>query len=124
MSRPTEDRKDKVIKVRISAEKYDELMKEGKNLSETIRRKLNGESFVPHNRELEGMANCMNMTYDELLSGVTELMLAGEITVSRGNVGIQIPLWAERFTDVCHDKGLEVEKVAESAIKAVEKGLL
>ena len=49
MARPTDDRKDKTVKVRINTELYDEISGYGDNISETIRDLLQRglDSFVP-----------------------------------------------------------------------------
>jgi len=57
MARPTEDRKDRTVKLRINAELYDEIAGLGDNISETIRILIKGglDSFVPQNStEKEG----------------------------------------------------------------------
>ena len=57
MGRPTEDRKDKTVKLRINAELYEEIASKGENISETIRDliKKGLNSFVPQkNQAKEG----------------------------------------------------------------------
>lgn len=51
MARPTDDRKEKTVKVRINTELYDVILGFGDNISETIRELLQKglDSFVPQN---------------------------------------------------------------------------
>lgn len=53
MARPTENRKDKTVKLRINTELYEEISSLGENISETIRDliKKGLDSFVPQNSE-------------------------------------------------------------------------
>ena len=56
MGRPTENRKDKTVKLRINTELYDEISSLGDNTSETIRDliKKGLNSFAPQNSEEKG----------------------------------------------------------------------
>ena len=49
MARPTDERKDRTIKLRISEELYESLAKGGPNMSETIRKILKGENTTAAN---------------------------------------------------------------------------
>lgn len=50
MGRPTDDRKEKTVKVRLNTELYEEIASRGENISATIREliKKGLDSFVPH----------------------------------------------------------------------------
>lgn len=114
MGRPTEEKKDRTVKLRISEDLYVDLMRRGDNLSETIRGILKGS--VPQNpvvNEIEDMAACFDMTGDELLAQVCEMLTEGELTVERGQVRCVLPEWTERLEDICRDKGVPVEKMVE-----------
>ena len=75
-------------------------------------------------KDLHSMMACFGYSMDALITEIDRCMEDGTLTVEGGKVMCTLPAWAERFKETCHDKGLDVEKVAESAIKAVEKGLL
>lgn len=82
------------------------------------------DTDAPAYKDLRSMLSCFGKSMDEMIAEVDKCLDDGTLTIESGKLMCTLPNWAERFTDVCHDKGLEVEKVAESAIKAVEKGLL
>ena len=136
MGRPTEERKDRAIKLRISEDLYSVLRTRGGNLSETIREILKNagsenekaNSSVPQNnysasiKELEGMASCSGLSVEELITGMLDLLESGDILIQNGKLGVCTSDWAGEFENTCHDLCIPVEKAAESAIKALKRG--
>lgn len=138
MARPTEEKKDKPIKLRISEELYDKLAKRGSNLSDTIRNILkeavagekNDKISVPQNelgenlvyalKEIEGMASFFGITTEEMTEQFFEMLNEGVLTVEEGRLVAVKESWVERLEDVCHDKCIPVEKAVESVIKGLK----
>ena len=137
MARPTDEKKGKMIKIRISEELYEGLSQKGANLSETIRKILK-DSFVPQNssekipktgltpnkdlEEIDSMAKFFGMEGGDLLKGVCAGLMDGNLTVENGKV-VGVPeLNLENFKEVCHDKGLDPQKALEKAIQSIRRG--
>jgi len=135
MARPTDEKKDKTIKLRISADLYDELVKKGSNLSETIRKILKNEKdFVPQNknpqkssatpelRDIEAMCEVSGIDMEDFYSQIDGLMNEGTLDVSGGRVTVVLPDWAAEFAETCHDCSIPVEEAGKKAAKALRKG--
>lgn len=135
MSRPTEERKDKTVKLRISEELYDEIVQRGENLSETIREILKEgvrektESFVPQEineslRDIKTMAKLLNVSTEELTKQFCEMLNEGALTVERGVLKATKEGWVEEIEDVCHDCGISVSEAMKNIVKALRRGTL
>lgn len=139
MARPTEEKKEKTIKLRISEELYGEIASKGRNLSETIREILRN-SFVPQNsneknqksgltpskevKEIESMAVFFGFTLDEMLKKIYEGLNDGTLTIENGRI-VGIPdLELENFKEACHDMGVEPQKILDKAAQGVRRGTL
>lgn len=133
MARPTDEKKDKTIKLRISEELYADLITRGPNMSETIRNIIKGgnkssESFVPQNEiekvvdELGDMASCCGIPLDNMVHQVYGMLEDGRIEIVNGTLGSKNEDWVDNFKEACRDRGVPVEKAAESAIKALKRG--
>ena len=146
MARPTEEKKDRTVKLRISEELYEDLAMMGSNLSETIRNILkNGFVSVPQNTteektednsvpqnitpemkavmaDIEEMALCFGITLEEMAGQFCEMLNDGSLVVEGGVLMSCDDGWVRDFKDVCHDMCIPVDKAAESAIKALKKG--
>jgi len=146
MARPTNEKKDKTVKLRISEDLYDELVKKDTNLSETIRKILKNAVFsvpqnlkngkmpknsVPQNEistetrsaiaDIEEMALCSGLTLEKLTTEFCEMLNEGKLMVENGKLVAEKEKWAEKFEEACHDLCIPVEKAAESAIKGLKK---
>ena len=135
MARPTDEKKDKTVKLRISADLYDELAKKGSNLSETIRRILKNEKdYVPQNensenrsatpekRDIEQMLSISGISMEEFYRDIDGFMNEGTIDVSTGRIQIAYPDWVNEFAEVCHDCGIRVDEAMSKAAKALRRG--
>ena len=123
MSRPTEERKDRVVKIRISEEMYEDLVMMGSNLSETIRNILKnvsetgfvpqkesnsvpqntlkektGDNFVPQNSDIEGDIVPQNLK--AVMMDIEEMALC---------FGITLEEMAGQFCEMLNDGSLVVE---------------
>lgn len=70
------------------------------------------------------MASLCEMSMERVEEEVSRLMNEGVLVFVGGKIGIELPSWAKSFEEVCHDRGVDTEKVAEAAIKAIKRGTL
>jgi len=132
MARPTDEKKDRIVKLRVSEDLYADLVSRGPNLSDTIRKILKGDGSVPQNNDrgthlpsdLTQMATCFGVSGEELLKMVVDGLDVGELTVQNGKLMAVEEGWVTNFRDTCHDLCIPVEKTAESACKALRKGII
>lgn len=150
MSRPTNERKDKTVKFRISEDMYKELESRGDNLSETIReilkenvpqKKQDIESNVPQNkkndtyednplvsdetrRDIESMCIFFGMSTEEYFKRVCELMNDGYIRGDNGEIKTYDSdgIEMERFKDACHTANRDVQEMIDKCAQLIEKG--
>lgn len=147
MARPTDEKKDRTVKLRISEDLYEDLAMMGSNLSETIRNILkNGFVSVPQNTteektedisvpqnditpemkavmaDIEEMALCFGITLEDMAGQFCEMLNDGSLVVEGGVLQSAGEDWVMRFKETCHDMCVPVDKAAESAIKALKKG--
>lgn len=78
----------------------------------------------PVMEDIETMVGLSGMVLDDFWKEICGLMEDGNIEISSVGVQLVSEAWVEDFKEACHDRGLPVEKVAESAIKAVKRGVL
>lgn len=140
MARPTDEKKEKTVKLRISEELYNDLASKGANLSETIRKILK-DSFVPQNKvaksekileaspnedmkEIESMANFFGMTGNDLLKEVCEGLTEGVLTIENGKIAGVPDINLEDFKDTCHEMGVDPQKILEKATQCLKRGQL
>ena len=88
-------------------------------LSGSVTREVN-----PVMEDIETMVGLSGMVLDDFWKEICGLMEDGNIEISSVGVQLVSEPWVEDFKEACHDRGLPVEKVAESAIKAVKRGVL
>lgn len=133
MARPTDEKKDKTIKLRISEELYESLAKDGPNMSETIRKILKGENktavdSVPQNEitkiveDMDEMAVCCGVPLEDMVHQFFGMLEDGRLSFENGVMRANCEPWVEEFKSVCHDLCIPVEKAAEGAIKALKRG--
>lgn len=75
-------------------------------------------------RDIEQMVTISGLTMGGFFSQIDDLLNDGTIDVSGGKVAIVYPSWATQFEETCHDLCIPVEKAAESAVKALKKGVI
>lgn len=139
MARPTDEKKEKTVKLRISEDLYNKLVSKGANLSETIR-KILFESFVPQNKaeisekieaspnrdmeEIESMANFFGVSGESLLKMVCDGLMDGTLTVENGKILGTPDLYLDNFKDACHEVGADPQKILDKATQGVKRGQL
>ena len=133
MGRPTDEKKDRTIKLRISEELYADLITRGPNMSETIRKILKGENktavdSVPQNEitkivgDMREMAECCGVPLEDMVHQFFGMLEDGKLSFENGVMRANCEPWVEEFESVCHDLCIPVEKAAEGAIKVLKRG--
>lgn len=137
MARPTEEKKEKTIKLRISEELYGEIASKGRNLSETIREILRN-SFVPQNsdeknpksgltpskevKEIESMAIFFGFTLDEMLKMIYNGLNDGYLTVEDGKIVGLPEVNLENLKEACHERGIGMQEAIDKTVKSLRSG--
>lgn len=137
MARPTEEKKEKTIKLRISEELYGEIASKGRNLSETIREILRN-SFVPQNsdgknqksgltpskevKEIESMAVFFGFTLDEMLKMIYEGLNDGYLTVEDGKIVGLPEVDLDNLKEACHERGIGMQEAIDKTVKNLRSG--
>lgn len=137
MARPTEEKKERTVKLRISEELYGEIASKGRNLSETIREILRN-SFVPQNsdeknqksgltpskevKEIESMAVFFGFTLDEMLKMIYNGLNDGYLTVEDGKIVGLPEVDLDNFKEACHEKGIDLQKALDKATQSIRRG--
>lgn len=63
--------------------------------------------------EIEEMSALCGCTLENVLNRVCEMLNDGTLMINNGEMSVGLPEWVERFEDICHDKGVPVEKMIE-----------
>lgn len=137
MARPTEEKKEKTIKLRISEELYGEIASKGRNLSETIREILRN-SFVPQNsdeknqksgltpskevKEIESMAVFFGFTLDEMLKMIYNGLNDGYLTVEDGKIVGLPEVDLDNLKEACHERGIGMQEAIDKTVKNLRSG--
>ena len=137
MARPTEEKKERTIKLRISEELYGEIASKGRNLSETIREILRN-SFVPQNsgeknqksgltpskevKEIESMAIFFGFTLDEMLKMIYEGLNDGYLTVEDGKIVGLPEVDLNNLKEACHERGIGMQEAIDKTVKNLRSG--
>ena len=126
MSRPTENRKDKTIKVRISEEMYERMR--GKNMSEIIRNGLE-KGFVPTKLSKEDSFVPTKYPYDidKLIESLERLVDTGDLVIFGSevvmNTGFNVPdeLKDElkNLSNACDEKGISVKDALRKTAQSI-----
>lgn len=142
MSRPTNDKKETTIILRVNEETKGRLEQEafgnGISLSEYVRKILAGGSVIQNSEkptgyvipneisaEIKGMSAFIGGSMDEVMRLFLEALTDGTITYDGEKyVGTDHSLSTDEFKEVCHDMGLDCQKVLDDATKKLRKGLL
>ena len=140
MARPTSDKKDFKIILRVNGEtrsKIENLAKNmGCSISDCVRNIISEQknsvlqNDYPINTEsdafvdLKSMTDYFGITMDSLLEMFDVALNEGSVVLNDGKLESAMPTWAEKLSDACHELGYDVEKIAESAVKSLGKGML
>lgn len=95
---------------------------DGENLK--ILSSVNTEEKLPEYEDLKGMVEFFGMTMDDFIQQADVALSEGVLTISDGKLVCVLPEWAERLSEACHELGYDVEKITDSAIKSLSKGML
>lgn len=142
MGRPTTEKKDKTVKLRISEELYEEVVKKGDNVSETIRKmiksgvdgvpqkKTDGRDNVPQNKEessllLKEIESVMPLIgvkdleefFKKLIDAINEgtVLYEGGRFYSQSNEDVNL----SRFKEACDAKGMDYQKTVDKMTQIV-----
>lgn len=63
--------------------------------------------------DIKSMCSLSGLPYEEAMKEVHRLMEEGILQLSSRGIDVEKPLWVESIEDVCHDKGIPVEKIVE-----------
>lgn len=111
MARPTIEKKDAVLRVRISQEQMERLLRQGENVSETVRGMIDGRTDMSDGEFiLRGTISRCPIGVSEFCYQISELIENGEIWIEDGEVSLQ-PVQMGMFKDyidACEEKGLDV----------------
>lgn len=72
--------------------------------------------------DMDSMAACFGVTTEKMIEEFYGMLEEGTLTVENGKLKASMPEWASNFEEACHEMCVPVEKVAESAVKALKKG--
>lgn len=147
MGRPTDEKKGKTVKLRISEELYEEVIKKGSNVSETIRRMIReslnvpqkekgAEINVPQNsgkteigdthteseieKRLKMYGAPFGLTGEELGNRLLDGMDSGQIMMEGGGFSAKNEYDFDRFVEACRMKGVDVEKMLEKCTQMIK----
>ena len=132
MGRPTNERKEKTVKLRISEELYEEVVKRGDNVSETIRKmiresvpqKKEAKNNVPQNKTSEFHRLSQNgaaygLSGGELAEKLMDAMDTGAIIYEDGEFRAESEYNFEKFERACKDKGVPVQKMIDKCTQMI-----
>lgn len=74
--------------------------------------------------DLVSMLDCYGLSIDQFISEADRCMNDGAFSFEGDCLKCVLPGWAEKLSDACHELGYDVEKIAESAVKSLGKGML
>jgi hypothetical protein len=115
MGRPTSEKKDRKVDLRISQELYDELAKEG-SVSAVIRDRIVSQNKIPSNnfvaqnenpfnsavgKDLLDMLSCFRKTSEDFVRDAHDLMEQGILTYQNGTLTIELGFDYQAFLDFC-----------------------
>lgn len=74
--------------------------------------------------DLKSMTDYFGITMDSLMEMFDVALNEGSVVLNDGKLVCVIPGWAEKLSDACHELGYDVEKIVDSAVKSLGKGML
>lgn len=73
--------------------------------------------------DLISMLDFYGCSFDELIRHIDTAMNLGTLTINDNKLTVVLPGWAEKLSDACHELGYDVEKIVDSAVKSLGKGI-
>lgn len=134
MGRPTSERKDKTVKLRLSEGLYEEIVKRGNNVSETIRemikrdivprKEISAQNNVPQKNEeylhrLSQNGAAYGLSGERLAEMLMDSMDSGKIIYENGEFRAEEKYDLSKLEEECRIKGVTVEKVIASMTQMV-----
>ena len=138
MGRPTQEKKEKTVKLRISEELYEEVVRRGTNVSETIRGMIR-DSLVPHNTSMVETAIDNNVPQkgiedslvvrcrDEEVEKLFKEARYEEVTIVKNDYVPQNSLSNKLIGEIegmCRFLGVDADTFLEEIYKGLESGQL
>lgn len=122
MARPTNDKKEQTVILRLNEEMRGEIEREASemslSMSQYVRNIINNRhNSVIQNQnsaileDIAAMSSLFGLTTEEMTEQFCEMLNDGRLTVNRGRLEAVMPEWAERIEETCHDRGIEVEEL-------------
>ena len=94
-------------------------------LCEGVPTKISEKSGLTPNEDLEeidSMAKFFGMDGGELLKGVCDGLMDGNLTVENGKV-VGVPeVNLDNFKEACHEKGIDLQKALDKATQSIRRG--
>lgn len=94
-------------------------------LCEGVPTKISEKSGLTPNKDLEeidSMAKFFGMDGGDLLKGVCDGLMDGNLTVENGKV-VGVPeVNLDNFKEVCHEKGIDLQKALDKATQSIRRG--
>ena len=94
-------------------------------LCEGVPTKISEKSGLTPNKDLEeidSMAKFFGMDGGELLKGVCDGLMDGNLTVENGKV-VGVPeVNLDNFKEACHEKGIDLQKALDKATQSIRRG--
>lgn len=137
MSRPTDEKKDKLINLRISNDMCEELSKRGDNLSQVIRELLkdsmsknsntNNSVIQPSpadataSKNLISMLNTYKKSPSEFVADCESLLESGSLIYENGKLRVEVGFDYDPFLEFCRKHNARPKKVFENIMDEIYK---
>lgn len=131
MARPTNDKKETTIILRVNVETKDRLTREADmehiSLSEYLRKKLGDNSVIqndisPEMRDTIQMLALYGISFDKFLGMMHESLENGDITIENGGLKTKDSLDLERLYDACHERGIDPQETIDKTVEMIRRG--
>lgn len=131
MARPTNDKKETTIILRVNVETKDRLTREADmehiSLSEYLRKKLGDNSVIqndisPEMRDTIQMLALYGISFDKFLGMMHESLENGDITIEGGGLKTKDSLDLERLYEACHERGIDPQETIDKTVEMIRRG--
>lgn len=131
MARPTNDKKETTIILRVNVETKDRLTREADmehiSLSEYLRKKLGDNSVIqneisPEMRDTIQMLTLYGISFDKFLGMMHESLENGNITIEDDELKTKDSLDLERLYEVCHERGIDPQEAIDKTVEMIGGG--
>lgn len=128
MARPTNDKKETTLILRVNTETKDRLTGEAErghiSLSEYLRKKLGDNSVIqnPIMADLMKMLSLCGIGYEDFIKIVHKALENGDISIENGEIRTRDSLDLERLYEVCHERGIDPQEAIDKTVKMIGRG--